>query len=158
MKKLFILFTLFFLICLLSFATEKSYTLHELGTIITADNCKFSLNSIRWESGDNMFLTPDSGTKWLVLDCTIQNTSNETIFFSTMLFFNLFDKAGYAQNLTVYAPRKGNLDTSIAPSQTVRGEVAYVVDESASYWEFVFKPTVMGDDQFFYSIVKEQIK
>jgi hypothetical protein len=157
MKKLFILFTLFFLICSLSFATEKSYTLYKIGETITTDIFKFTLNSVRWDHGDEYFKS-ESGKNWLVIDCTVQNMTGSSAVFSSMLSLSLFDDDGYAQDVSYFTNTKGSLDGTLAPSQTMRGELAYVVDSSHSCWELVFQPDWLSSDQYFYQITKEQVK
>ena len=156
--KLFIFLLLFFLICSISInATEKTYQLNKIGKVIITDTFKLSLNSVRWDNGDE-YIQPDPNKKWLTLDCTIQNISNDTVSFSSLLMLALFDIDGYSQKMTIFAITKGSVDGLIAPSQIMRGEVAYEVDASQSYWEFVFKPDLLIPNQYFYSIKKEQVK
>lgn len=157
-SKLFISLILFFLICSISvFPSEKTYQLNKIGKVIITDTFKFSFNSARWDYGDEFF-KPDANKKWLVLDCTVQNISNDAIGFSSMLMLSLFDVNGYSQDRTVFAETRGAVDGMIVSSQIMRGEVAYEVDALGSYWEFVFKPDLLKPEQFFYSITKEQVK
>ena len=155
--KLFIFFLLFFLICSISiYPSEKTYQLNKIGKVIVTDTLKFSLNSARWDNGDE-YIKPDPGKKWLVLDCTIQNISKEPILISSMMMFALFDDEGYAQSIDIFAHKKGTLGGNIVPSQIIRGEVSYEVDESCLYWEFTFTSELHGE-RYFYSIKKEQVK
>jgi len=157
-SRLFIFLLFFLLICSISiYPGEKTYQLNKIGKVIVTDTFKFSLNSARWDNGGEFF-TPDVNKQWLTLDCTIQNISKDTVAFSSMLMLALFDSKGYSQSMTLFADTKGSIDGYIASSQIMRGEIAYEVDDSCLYWEFVFKPSLLDTKQYFYSIKKEQVK
>jgi len=108
----------------------------EIGDVV------FALNGIRYEEGDESW-APEEDQKWIVFDCTVENKSSETIFVTTITpanTFQLYDTEGYSKETTVIATSKGNLNTEIAPGRKVSGEVAYVINEEETDWEFVFNP------------------
>jgi hypothetical protein len=137
--------------------SQKSYNTLPMGTTVKISNFKFCLNSARF-SMDSDISSPKPNMVWLILDCTVTNLGNETETISTMLMFTLRDKEGYSQEQAIFAETKGKLDATISPGQTVRGEIAFEVEQGQAYWEFIFKADVFGTNQAIYSISKEQVK
>ena len=136
---------------------QESYKTFKMGTAIKISNIQFCLNSARWSKGDDLF-SPESNNIWLILDCSVKNISNESVMFSSMLMLKLIDKEGYSQEQAIFANTKGTLDGELSPNQLMRGEIAYEVEISQSYWEFILKPDIIDLGQAIYSIKKVQIK
>jgi|LSQX01.1.fsa_nt_gb hypothetical protein len=130
-----------------------------VGEAAKVGNTSFTLNGVRQELGDESW-APEEGDMWIVFDCTIENNDSESAFVTTVgptSTFILYDEDGYSKNTTVVASPKGNLNAEIAPTRKINGEVAFVVDESETEWEFVFAPHG-AEGQAIYSIKKSDIK
>ena len=138
-------------------SSQKGYNTLPMGATVKISNFKFCLNSARF-SMDSDISSPKPNMVWLILDCTVTNLGNEAETVSTMLMLTLRDKEGYSQEQAIFAETKGKLDATISPGQTIRGEIAFEVEQGQVYWEFIFKADVFGTNQAIYSISKEQVK
>jgi len=129
----------------------------EIGDTIKMGDLIFTVNSARWDEGDE-FSKPEEGEKWLVLDCTIENQSNESTTVSSMLMFKLYDEDGYSMNQEIFVDTKGSLDGELGPGRKMSGEIAFSVEEGQSYWEFIFEPEVFGFGQAIFAINENEVQ
>ncbi|WP_078597148.1 DUF4352 domain-containing protein [Evansella clarkii] len=75
---------------------------------------------------------------FVVLDLTIENTTEEAANVSTLLQMSLQDEEGYTHDPAFMMDLKGTLDGEIGPGRDNRGEVGFDVNESGVY-EFIFE-------------------
>ena len=118
---------------------------------------EFTIKGARWDQGDQ-FMKPDKGEKWLVLDCEIENKSNESAHLSSLLMFTLYDEDNYSKDMEFFANTKGSLDGELGAGRKMAGEVAFNVEEGQTRWEFIFAPNVFGFGQAIYVITEAEVK
>lgn len=123
----------------------------KIGETVKMGNLQFTLNSIRFDDGDQFFV-PESGTRWLVLDCTLENAGQEPAIISSLLMFKLYDAENYSKDLAFGPDLKGSLDGELAAGRRMAGEIAFEVGEAEQAWEFVFAPNLFGFGQAIYEL------
>jgi len=128
-----------------------------VGETVKMGDLSFTLNSARWDTGDE-FIQPDPGEKWLVLDCTIENLGDDSTALSSLMMFSLYDEEHYSRDLNIFADAKGSLDGELGAGRTMRGEIAFDVEEGQSKWEFIFEPNIFGFGQAIYEITEDQVE
>ncbi|NJP37940.1 DUF4352 domain-containing protein [Alkalicoccus luteus] len=107
-----------------------------IGDTITFDGLAITLNDA-YTSDGNDFETPNND-HYVILDMTIENTTDEEANISTMLQMSLQDDESYTHDVTIYTDTTGTLDGEIGAGRDVRGEVAFDVNDSDTY-EFIFE-------------------
>lgn len=127
-----------------------------IGETVKMGSLQLTLNGARFVLGDNFF-KPDAGTKWLAFDCTIENSAETSTGISSLLMFKLYDADNFSKETTWLASGlKGSLDGEIGAGRKMRGEIAFVVGENETEWEFIFEPSIFGYGQAIYEIsIKE---
>jgi len=128
-----------------------------LGETAEMDGLQITVNSAHWDKG-NDFTKPDAGTRWLVLDCTLKNNRTESESISSLLMFKLVDEDSYARDMEIFADTKGSLDGEIAAGASMRGQIAFDVDEGQAGWTFIFEPNVFGAGQLTYDVSSSDVK
>ncbi len=129
-----------------------------MGDTVKMDKLSFTLNSVRWEKGDQ-FSSPEEGEKWIVFDSTIENLSTEPTAISSMLMFKLYDAEHYVKDVSWFTSNlKGSLDGEIGSGRKMRGEIAFVVKEDETAWEFIFQPGVFDLGQAIYVVTIDEVK
>ena len=129
-----------------------------LGETAEMDGLQITVNSAHWDKG-NDFAKPDAGTRWLVLDCTLKNNGTESESISSLLMFRLIDEDSYARDTEIFADTKGSLDGEIAAGASMRGQMAFDVDEGQAGWTFIFEPNVFGAGrQLTYDVSSSDVK
>ena len=118
---------------------------------VRMDALQITLNSARFDGGDDFF-KPDVGTRWLVLDCTIENVGQEPASISSLLMFTLYDAENYSKELAFGPNLKGSLDGELGAGRRMAGEIAFVVGEAEQSWEFIFAPNLFGFGQAIYEV------
>lgn len=136
---------------------EEAEEIYSIGDAVTMGNLEFAVNSVRWDYGDE-FISPDQGERWLVVDATIDNLSDESEAISSMIMFDLVDMDGYSQDLSIVADTRGQLDGELGANRTMSGEIAFTVQEEESEWEFIFEPNLFGFGQAIFSISEDDIE
>ncbi|ABN51898.1 MAG TPA: DUF4352 domain-containing protein [Hungateiclostridium thermocellum] len=119
----------------------KSYN---LGDIVELNNIIFIVNGTR-EVPENRFLSPENGNIWYAIDVSIENKSNETFNFSSMLMFTLIDGEKLTYDTALVPDLKGNVDGEITPGNSVRGEVAFEIPEDAKDLMLEIDPILYGE-------------
>ncbi len=128
-----------------------------IGDVVRMGDLVFTVNSARWEEGDEWF-KPEEGERWLLLDCTIENESNKSTSISSLLMFKLYDEDSYSRDMELFADTKGSLDGEVGVGRKMRGEIAFSVEEGQSYWEFIFKPELFGFGQAIFAINEDEVQ
>lgn len=137
--------------------TESKNESFEIGDIVDSGDLLFTVNSARWEKGDEYF-GPEDGYKWLVLDCSIENESDESASISSLLMFTLYDKDGYSRDIEIFADTKGSLDGELGAGRKMSGELAFDVEEGQTEWEFIFEPELFSFGQAVFLINETDVK
>ncbi|SDI74706.1 DUF4352 domain-containing protein [Natribacillus halophilus] len=107
-----------------------------IGDTMNFDGLEITLNDA-YTSGGSEFESPDND-HFVILDLSIENTTDEPADISTMLQMSLQDDEGYTHDVTIFTETDGSLDGEIGPERDNRGEIAFDVDESEAY-EFIFE-------------------
>ncbi|ACB84400.1 DUF4352 domain-containing protein [Natranaerobius thermophilus] len=136
---------------------EQADEVFNIGDTVKMGELEFTVNSARWDTGDE-FMGPDEGERWLVIDCTIENLSDESTSISSMMMFDLIDEEHYSNDLSMGADTEGQLDGELGGGRTMRGEIAYSVSEDHSEWEFIFEPELFGFGQAIYAISEDEVQ
>jgi len=97
------------------------------------------------EVPENRFLSPENGNIWYAIDVSIENKSNETFNFSSMLMFTLIDGEKLTYDTALVPDLKGNVDGEITPGNSVRGEVAFEIPEDAKDLMLEIDPILYGE-------------
>ena len=115
----------------------KSYS---VGEVIELDNMLVHINDVKTSNGSNEFDAPKEGYKYLILDISINNKTDDFVNISSMLMFNLVNKNGLSYELSLMAPTRGSLDGGIGPGRKIRGEIAFEVPKDKSDFELEIDP------------------
>lgn len=107
-----------------------------IGDTIQFDGLHITLNSVHTSDGSD-WETPDND-HYLVVDLTIENTTDEEANISTMLQMSVQDDELYTHNIALYTETEGSLDGELGAGRSTRGQVAFDVPNSDNY-EFIFE-------------------
>ncbi|PYZ96802.1 hypothetical protein CR205_14065 [Alteribacter lacisalsi] len=125
-------------------AEEEVIEEEGLGTGETVDfnGLHVTVKEVRLDEGDGDWMVPDNDF-FLILDVSIENTTDESANVSTLLQMNLVDPSGYAQDIRIFADTRGSLDGEVGAGRTMAGEIAFDV-EGADFFEFIFEDPFMS--------------
>ena len=99
---------------------EQSIGNLKIGDSYIDENFSITLNEIRAQKSSEYF-TPDNDV-WLILNFTIENTSNEIMNISSLLNFEVQGSDYYRYSVTILGPDlKGSIEGEILPYSKVRG-------------------------------------
>jgi hypothetical protein len=135
---------------------EVADEIFHVGETVKMGELEFTVNSARWDKGSE-FMKPEPGERWLVLDCTIENKGEKSSAISSLLMFSLYDEDHYSRDVEIFADTKGSLDGELGARRTMRGEIAFNVEEGQTKWEFIFQPNVLGFGQAIYIITEADV-
>lgn len=107
-----------------------------IGDTVAFDGLEVTLNSVHKSMGQEFF-EPDNAY-YVILNVTIENTTDKPEHISSLLNFKLIDADGYNQDIGLFADTKGSLDGEVGAGRNMRGEIAFDAYESDTY-EFIFE-------------------
>ncbi len=136
---------------------EAKQEIFKLGETVKMGDLSFTLNSARWDSGDE-FMKPDEGEKWLTLDATIENLGEKSEVISSLMMFSLFDEGNYSRDLEIFADTKGSLDGELGAGRKMSGEIAFNVEADQNEWEFIFEPNFLGFGQAIFLVNADEVQ
>ena len=110
-----------------------------------------TVNSAKTSSGDSVF-TPKNGNTYLIVDVTVKNTSASNQTVSSLIFFSLKDSTGqqYDQAFTDIGKSP---DGTLAPGETLRGQLVYEVPTSQNSFTLSFQADFQGTDLTEWAII-----
>ncbi|MCD8503144.1 MAG: DUF4352 domain-containing protein [Bacillaceae bacterium] len=121
-------------------ANEVEETITDLdltiGDTVAFDGLQVTLNSVHKSMGKEFF--EPTNAYYVILNVTIENTTDKSEHISSLLNFKLIDGDGYSQDIGLFADTKGSLDGEIGAGRSMRGEIAFDAYESNAY-EFIFE-------------------
>lgn len=135
--------------------TSKDKTIAGVGKTISGDGYSITLNSARYSTADTFGVEPENG-KYLILDVTIENSSEDENSISSLMSFTLQGSDAFEYDQSLTAKKKGSLDGDVKVGGKLRGEIAYDVPE-LEYFDFSFKNSIFSDSVSF-QIKSNQIK
>ncbi|SER84860.1 DUF4352 domain-containing protein [Salisediminibacterium halotolerans] len=108
-----------------------------VGSTVDFNGLEVTLNEVRRDEGDGDFIEPEEDF-FLIVDVSIENTTEEEANVSTLMQMSLVDPDGYGQEMDIMADTSGSLDGEIGAERTLSGEIAFDVEE-AEFFEFIFE-------------------
>lgn len=120
------------------------------GTAQQVGDARVTYNSWREDPG-GQFLKPAEGSKWIVVDLTVENTGDDEYAMSTILQMQMRDAEGRTYDIAIGPDLRGSLDVVIPVADKVTGEVAFEVPAAASGLKFIFKQS-FGTKQAMWSL------
>ncbi|TMW70696.1 DUF4352 domain-containing protein [Alteribacter natronophilus] len=112
------------------------------GDTVDFNGLHVTVKEVRRDDGDGDWMVPDNDF-FLILDVSIENTTEESANVSTLLQMNLLDPSGYSQDIGIFADTRGSLDGEVGAGRTMAGEIAFDVEE-ADFYEFLFEDPFMS--------------
>jgi hypothetical protein len=98
---------------------------------LSGEFSKITLNSVSFAESSQYFES-DYG-QFIVLNLTIENTSEDSLSLSSLASFELQGSDLYIYSQAFGVETRGSLDSSLAPGASVRGEIAFDVPELDSF-------------------------
>lgn len=108
-----------------------------VGSTVDFNGLEVTMNEVRRDDGDGDFVEPDEDF-FLIVDVSIENTTDEEANVSSLMQMSLVDPDGYGQEMDIMADTSGSLDGEIGAERTLSGEIAFDVEE-AEFFEFIFE-------------------
>ncbi|SHG70464.1 DUF4352 domain-containing protein [Ornithinibacillus halophilus] len=103
-----------------------------IGDSATFNDVTITLNEVRVEPGGE-FDEADND-KFVVVNMTAENNSDEEVTISSMLNVELYDEDGYSYTTTILTEGiQGQFDGTVAAGKKLRGEIPFDVPDSGSY-------------------------
>lgn len=117
----------------------------KIGESIDVDGLGITLNSVRYEEGGE-FDEPDN-RKYIVVNLTAENTSEEEKIVSSMVSVEFKDSEGYTYTQSILLEGlEGHFDGTLEPGGKLRGEIAYDVGSSEYYEVSYMEPFTSGKE------------
>lgn len=126
---------------------ETKQEVFKVGDNINFDKVVYTVNGVR-DSAGNEFEKPKEGSKFILIDITIENKSDKTQNISSMLMFKLLDSKAFNYNPTFISDQKGSLDAEITVSAKLRGEIAFEVPKEETQLKLDVDPSIFGTGKF----------
>ena len=97
-------------------------------------------------TSSNQFVQPSAGNVFVVVDVEVKNTDSKTETLSSLLSFHLKDSENktYDESLSVDTGGPKTPDGEIAAGDSLRGNVAFEVPQSAKGLMFIFNSSAIG--------------
>ncbi len=130
-------------------------TTYKVGEIVTDGKTNIVVNNVRIsariDEKNNEFLVAEaqSGYEYVILDVTIENVGSDTMSYSPMINFKVYDSSGYSYNddftaeTALSKPFDGN---NVVPGSKRRGEVPFMVPTDAQGLQLQFSFGAFGSN------------
>lgn len=96
-------------------------TLHNLGDMVQLKDYKVTVNGISTLPLDKERIKPKDGNEFILVNCTIENISNENKDVSSINLFKAVDKDGVSYSQSLFTNINGSLDGTIEVAKKVTG-------------------------------------
>ena len=113
-----------------------------IGDTLIGSVTRITLNSVTFAK-PNQFLEPEYGN-YIILNFTIENTSDEAVSISSFGSFELQGSDLYIYDQAFGLDTRGSLDSNIEPGASLRGEIAFDVPQIESF-ELRFKEGIFNE-------------
>ncbi len=103
-----------------------------------------TVESIRTTQGEQFGEAPEQ-TYYLLIDMTIENTSDQRKTITTSLMFELYGNAGGTYSVDNFVLSETDLqtmDTTLEPNESRSGTLPFIVNEADSEWALSFSPDI----------------
>jgi hypothetical protein len=131
----------------LASTSGNSQQAYKIGDQVKLGNTIVTVNSIEPSAG-GQYIKPQEGNEWINLNITIENTSSEQQYVTTLGQMFLVDKDGNSYQVTVTDKTMSNassgLDGSIVAKTKRTGWVGFEVKKSATGLKFQYNGSMFG--------------
>lgn len=125
---------------------DKNKT-YAIGDTVELKTQKFTVNGIRTLDQDKSgYQKPEDGKEFLLVSCTIENTSDKDINVSSMLLFKVVDKEGLECKQAIFTDAEGNLDGTVLPGKKIKGEYVVQAPKGATDLELQYTSDAIGGE------------
>ena len=131
-------------------AAKQSY---QVGETAELNGLKITVNEAK-ESAGNQSIKPEAGKHFIIINVTVENTTDKDVSMSSALQMELKDDTGQAYDLDYGAtsvPGGKNPYGNIAPGDKVRGPLGYQIPKEAKGLRWIFKD-VLGSGRVVFEI------
>jgi len=118
-----------------------------VGQTLTISGVDVTVNSVESSTVDSLSSSPSEDI-YLIVDMTLVNNSSDEVALSSLLSFSLRGSDAYEYSVAIFVDTKGSLDTSVAPGDQVRGQIAFDVP-NLDYYDLSVQPSLFGDKGVF---------
>ena len=135
-------------------AGETTQETFKPGDIVDIEDFVLVVNSVESSSGSD-FIKPAEGSKFVIVDVTLENKLDESVAVSSLIQMSLKDATGQKYDVNILASAAGGASTpdgELAPGEKLRGQVAFEVPSDAEGLVFVFDPSIIGTGRAFVAI------
>lgn len=129
----------------------KQQQTFKIGERVEMGELVITVNSVVDSQGSE-FLKPAAGHVFKIVDCTIENLSDQSQAISSLMMFKMADSEGYNYNVTITDSSKPSLDGELGPGRKMRGEIAFEVPADATGLELIFEPNILGFGQAIFKL------
>jgi len=129
----------------------KQQQTFKIGERVEMGELVITVNSVVDSQGSE-FLKPAAGHVFKIVDCTIENLSDQSQAISSLMMFKMADSEGYNYNVTITDSSKPSLDGELGPGRKMRGEIAFEVPTDATGLELIFEPNILGFGQAIFKL------
>lgn len=123
----------------------------KIGESIDAGAVTLTVNGVTSPPGDE-FTKPDAGNKFLLVDLSFTNKSQQSAHISSILQMSLKDGTGqaYKSDLKAMTMSPGaSPEGELAPGETIRGQLGFQVPANATGMQFVYDASLFGSGKVF---------
>ena len=126
-----------------------------VGETVTVDGAAITINSAETvDQVDDMVNTAanlEEGKKYVVIDMTIANDSDEELKISSMVSFELKNGDGRKQDYKFPVGTDGQMDGDIAPGDKLSGQLVYMADADGEL-DLKVAPVAIGGDSVIFKV------
>lgn len=126
-----------------------------VGETVTVDGASITINSAETvDQVDDMVNTAanlEEGKKYVVIDMTIANDSDEELKISSMVSFELKNGDGRKQDYKFPVGTDGQMDGDIAPGDKLSGQLVYMADADGEL-DLKVTPVAIGGDSVIFKV------
>lgn len=117
-----------------------------IGDTVNLDGKTITVNSVNPYVSRNQFLAPKSGNRFVAVDVTLRNDSNDAYNYN-VLEFGLQDNEDYSYTNAVTDIEPYLTVGAIQPGQTTRGFIAYEIPSENEPVKLIYTPDFWGTSQ-----------
>lgn len=130
---------------------------YAIGETIAMGELEHTFHGARFDEGDEL-MGPEDGTRWLLVDVEVENLATDSEAISSLVMWRLVDHENRSKDQTITTDEQGNLDGELGAGRSMRGEIAYEVDEGQTDWELIFEPNFFGFGQGIYEFSADELE
>lgn len=118
----------------------------KIGDKVNLNGKTVTVNAVKPYTSGNQFLTPKSGNKFVSVDISLKNDSNDAFNYNA-LDFKLQDSQGYDYSMATTDVDPAISTGAIQPGQATRGFLAFEIPNTNDVSELIYTPSFFGTSQ-----------